>query len=91
MVGEGLGDGEGSAEADDGGATGLRVVLGGGAGCAAAAGWPAPRVSVSPRASPATASTAARTATPDRKLIASKRAFIARRIRSDQPLPSLTT
>ena len=91
MVGEGLGDGEGATKADDGGATGLRVVPGGGVAGAAAAGWLAPRVSVSPMASPVTVSTAAKTATPDRKLIASKRAFIARLIRSDQPLPSLTT
>ena len=71
---EGLGDEEGAAEGDGGGATGLRVTLADAAGRAAAAGWPAPRVSVSAMPSPLTASTAAASAAPDRKLISSRRA-----------------
>ena len=71
---EGLGDDEGAAEADDEAATGLRVTLADAAGGAAAGGWPAPRVSVSAMPSPLTASTAAASAAPDRKLISSRRA-----------------
>jgi hypothetical protein len=73
-TGEGLARGEGVAEADDGSATALRITLVGAAGGAAAAGWPAPRVSVSAMPSPMAASAAAASATPDRKLISSRRA-----------------
>jgi hypothetical protein len=40
---------------------------------------------------PVRASTAAKTATPDRKLIASMRAFTTRLSLAAQPVPSLTT
>jgi hypothetical protein len=84
-------DGAGAAEADEGEATGPWVVLAGAACGAAAAGRPDPSVSVSAIPRPATARTAVRTAMPDRKLIASRRAFTRRLSRPVQPLPLLTT
>jgi hypothetical protein len=93
-----LADGEGATEADDGratGAAGLQVTradaVRGAVRGAAAAGWPDPRVSVSAILRPTTAKTAAKIATPDRKLIASMRAFTRRLSRAAQSLPSLTT
>jgi len=79
---EGLADGEGAAEADDGSAAEaddgsaaeVRVVLAGAAGGAAAAGCPPPSVTASAMPSPLTASTPAAIATPERKLISSMRA-----------------
>ncbi len=90
-LGEALADGEGTAGADDSGAAEVGVVLAGAGRGAATAPWPPPRVSVSAMPSPVTASTAAKTATPDRKLISSMRTFIARLSRPAQPLRSLTT
>ena len=90
-VAEGLADGEGAAEADDGGATGLGVTLLDAVSGAAAARWPPPRVTVSAMPIPVRARTPAKTATPDRKLISSMRAFITRLSLPAQPVPSLTT
>jgi hypothetical protein len=87
---EGLADGEGAGKADGGGATGLGVTLDAVSG-AAAARWPPPRVTVSAMPIPVRARTPAKTATPDRKLISSMRAFITRLSLPDQPVPSLTT
>lgn len=90
-VAEGLADGEGAAEADDGGATGLGVTLVDVVSGAAAARWPPPRVTVSAMPIPVRARTPAKTATPDRKLISSMRAFMTRLSPLAQPVPSLTT
>ena len=86
-LGEALADGESTAEADGGGAADAGMVFAGVARGAAAAPWPPPSVSVSAMPSPVTASTAAASAAPDRKLISSMRALIARL----SLLPSLTT
>jgi hypothetical protein len=88
---EGLADGEGAAAADDGGPTGLGVTLVDAVSGAAAARWPPPRVTVSAMPIPVRASTAAKTARPDRKLISSMRAFITPLSLAAQPVPSLTT
>jgi hypothetical protein len=88
---EGLGDGECATVADDGRGNGLRVVLAAAVGGVAAAGWSVPRLRVSAMPSPATASTATRTATPEWKGISSMRAFSARLSLVAQPLPSVTT
>ena len=86
-VADGLSDDEGAAEADDGGTIGLRVMLAG----VAAAGWPAPSVTVSAIPTAVRARTPTKTATPDRKLISSMRAFSTRLSLPAQPVPSLTT
>jgi hypothetical protein len=90
-VTDGLSDDEGAAEADDGGTTGLRVTLADAEGGAAAAGWPAPSVTVSAIPTAVRTRTPAKTATPDRKLISSMRAFSTRLSLPAQPVPSLTT
>lgn len=90
-VAEGLADGDGAAEADGGGATGLGVTLVDVVSGAAAARWPPPRVTVSAMPIPVRARTPAKTATPDRKLISSMRAFTTRLSLPAQPVPSLTT
>lgn len=86
-VADGRSDDEGAAEADDGGTIGLRVTL----ADVAAAGWPAPSVTVSAIPTAVRARTPAKTATPDRKLISSMRAFSTRLSLPAQPVPSLTT
>ncbi len=88
---ERLADGEGTAEADDGGVTGLGVTRVDAVSGAAAARWLPPRVTVSAMPIPVRARTPAQTATPDRKLISSMRAFITRLSLPAQPVPSLTT
>jgi len=90
-VTDGLSDDEGAAEADDGGTAGLRVTLADAEGGAAAAGWPAPSVTVSAIPTAVRTRTPAKTATPDRKLISSMRAFSTRLSLPAQPVPSLTT
>ncbi len=90
-VAEGLAGGEGAAEADDGGTSGLGVTLLDAVSGAAAARWPPPRVTVSAMPIPVRARTPAKTATPDRKLISSMRAFITRLSLPAQPVRSLTT
>lgn len=93
-LGDGLADGEGAARTDDGPVAGLRAglwaTLADTAG-AALAGWLPPRIRLSPIPSPARARTAPTTATPDRKLISSMRAFSTRLSLKAQPVPSLTT
>jgi hypothetical protein len=90
---DGLADGEGSAAAEDAGAAELAVAVADAAAgeCGVAAWWPPPSVTVSPMPVPVRASTAAKRATPERKLISSMRAFITRLRRSAQPVPSVTT
>ena len=88
---DGLADGEGAAEADDGGATELGMTLADAESGAAAARWPPPSVTVSAIPTAMRARTPAKTATPDRKLISSMRAFSTRLSLPAQPVPSLTT
>ena len=72
-VAEALADGEGTAGADSSGAAEVGVVLAGVVRGAAAAPWLPPSVTVSAMPSPQTASTAAASAAPDRKLVSSMR------------------
>jgi hypothetical protein len=90
-VADGVSNDEGAREADDGGATGLGVRLVDAVSGAAAARWPPPRVTVSAMPVPVRASTVAKTARPDRKLISSMRAFTTPLSLAAQPVPSLTT
>jgi len=84
-------DGEGTAEAEGRGSAEAGAVLVGTTRGAAAAPWPLPNAIARAMPAPVKASTAARAATPDRKLVSSKRAFITRLSLAAQPVPSLTT
>jgi hypothetical protein len=86
-----LGEGRGSAAGEGWGAAELGLAVSDAAGGAAAAGWPPPSVRESATPVPVRATTAAATATPERKLISSMRAFITRLSVRAQPVPSLTT
>ena len=84
-------DGEGTAEAEGRDAAEAGAALVDTTRGAAAAPWPLPNAIARAMPAPVKASTAVRAATPDRKLISSKRAFIARLSLAAQPIPSLTT
>jgi hypothetical protein len=84
-------DGEGAAEAEGSGAAEAWAALVCTARGAASAPWPLPNAIARAMPAPVKASTAVRAATPDRKLISSRRAFITRRSLAAQPVPSLTT
>jgi hypothetical protein len=85
------GEGEGIAEADGRGATETGAALVSTSPGAAAAWRPPPSAIARAMPMPVRARTATRPATPDRKLISSKRAFITRLSLAAQPVPSLTT
>ena len=84
-------DGEGSAEADGRGAAEAGAALVCTAGGAPAAWWPPLSTTARTMPVPVRASTATKAVTPDRKLISSMRAFVARLSRLAQPVPTLTT
>jgi hypothetical protein len=88
-----LSEGKGTVTAEDGAdPAGLAALAGDDEGGAAAAvGWLPPSVTVSATPPPTRARTLAKTATPERKLMASMRAFMARLSLAAQPVPSLTT
>ena len=90
---DGLCEGEDAVTADDGGDPAkLGALADDDEGDAAAAvGRPPPSVTVSATPPPTRARTLAKTATPERKLMASMRAFMARLSLAAQPVPSLTT
>jgi hypothetical protein len=93
LAADGLSGSEGAATAEDGGGSAELAALAEDdkGGAAAAAGRPAPSVTVSVMPVAVRARTAAKRATPDRKLISSIRTFSARLSLAAQPVPSLTT
>ena len=84
-------DGEGTAEADGWGAAEAGAALACTTWGAGAARWPPLNATARAMPAPVRARTATKAATPDRKLISSMRAFIARLSLAAQPVPSLTT